>query len=276
MALRSITGARPPRRFDGIAFDRVRWEESGDTIAITALDTQVIAPAPDPATPPAYNLSTTEATLASGWYRLVWLDAVGTEEAGPWVSRSDPGTLPPSYDEVRDRSPLLREKYPVGAADPQVEGDLDRVVSDAVGLVQSMTCRVLDETLPAELVGTAYRAVTLKAEQLAVTGAAKFAEQTAAGRRIRSISAGPWSETYFGPDELTGRRGQQQFPMMDPDPRLAEALWALATDECREAFVALIRGQFVPAGQATEFDYRRMGGGYPGGRWRPSWGPDGF
>lgn len=263
---------RPPPRADGIAFDRARIEEgpSGDG-PWTALEVKALVPLDlDPAAPASRDFTTNLALLSSGWYRVVFLDPSDAEAPSDPVIASQPGVPPPDIAEVRARSPMLRVKYPAGSADPQVDADLRYVVQDAVALVESIACRKLSGDLPADLVPFAFRAVTLKAEQLAIAGGAQLAEQTAAGRRLRSISAGPWSESYFAPGELVVKDG---VPQVDPDPRLHEALWALMDEECREAWLALVRGDQVPAGAVTRFDYRRMSG--RGGGLRGV-GPDGW
>jgi hypothetical protein len=266
VTLVSIEGAAPPRRFDGIPFTEVRWEESNTAAGPwTPLDTQPIAPASDPALPPGwlpggYNLTTVAAVLDAGWYRLVWRDALGTEAPSDAVARGLPGVLPPAPDDIRSRSLLLRSKYETG------DSDLGLVVQDATSLVASITCRKMDSSLPADLVGTAFRAITLKAEQLSVTSAAALVEKTATGRRVRSISAGPWSESYFAPGELVVKDG---VPQIDPDPRLHEALWALMDDDCRAAWLAIARGENVAAGAVTVFNYGRR-------RVLSDFGPDGW
>lgn len=276
MALISIEHTRPAKRFDAVPFTHATMQEApefgGPWTDIETFDLSLALWGGldgNPASPIYRKFSTTNALLASGFYRIVWKDGLGTEDAGDPVGRSQPGVLPPDLVEVRSRSPLLRAKYPENAADEQLDIDLQMWIDAAVPLIEAITCRRLNDTLPDDLVEIGFRAVVLKVEQLATSGAAAQAEAMAAGKRLRSISAGPWSESYFAPGELVVKNGA---PMMDPDPRLHEALWALATEECREAFLALATGVQTPAGAVAAFDYRKMGRRV-GGR---EYGPDGW
>lgn len=169
----------------------------------------------------------------------------------------------PTRAEIRERSRLLRGRYPETPAGGAETDDLDVAVEDASFLVASITGRKIGTEsgveVPADLVSVAKRAVALKAEHLDTAAAEESAEEAASGRRLRSISAGPWSESYFAPGELIVKGG---VPQLDPDPRLAELLWALCTEEMREEYLALFTGKPAPAGAATEFDYRRWAGGY--------------
>lgn len=160
----------------------------------------------------------------------------------------------PSAESVRARSELLTERYPV------LDGDAALVIliEDASVMVSSLTCRDIGvgegEEVPVGQVPLAVRAVTLKAEQLAVLSGTKARKGAASAGRVRSFSAGSYSESYFGPDEAA-KAGR-----LDADPVLHEALWALATEACREAWFRLwaaLRGDApqVPAEAISEVDW---------------------
>jgi hypothetical protein len=276
----SLFGYRPPRRADGVAYTQVRVEEAtpadGPDGPWNAIDLQVLPnPDPDPMVPAVRNITTTEALLETGWYRLVFLDPGGNESPSTAVGASGAGIeLPPSADAVRSRSRLLQKLYPANPIDPAVESALREDVADSVALVQSLTCRTLDQTVPADLVRVALRAVTLKTESIASGNDVKAATAIAQGRRLRSFTAGPYSESYFAPGELFVKNG---VPQLDANPALAEALWALATDDCRDRWLALTTGIQAPAGAVSEFNFnRRQRGGI--GAWGAGYGigPDGF
>jgi hypothetical protein len=127
-------------------------------------------------------------------------------------------------------------------------------------------------------VPVARQAVALMVERLLVTGTAAFAEQIATGRRLRGFSAGPYSESYFAPGEFARRGAAQGRPPMDADDALDAALWALATEDAREMFVAWATGVQPPAGAASVFDYRRTAGSQFAARrgFGFAGGPDGF
>jgi len=83
-----LAGYTPPARFppDDDLFTQARIEEApddGGTPGAWATIEGPFALAPpvtDPALPPTYDFTTTNAQLPAGWYRVVWLDAFGVEE----------------------------------------------------------------------------------------------------------------------------------------------------------------------------------------------------
>lgn len=161
-------------------------------------------------------------------------------------------------EQARSRSQLLASRYPAGA-DPSTDPPLTELLLDAGELVASLTCRLIapaveGEEVPASLVRTAVRAVVLKAEKMEVGERATARARTRAigELRLREQHAGPWGESYFGPDEAAKAK------MLDPDPTMHEALWALATPECRDAWLAIWGGAHAPAGVLIKFDYTRQ------------------
>ena len=116
----------------------------------------------------------------------------------------------------------------------------------AVRLVESLTCRTMDDSLPEQDIPLAIEAIVMKTEQMLMATSAESSSSRLSGRGLKSISAGPWSETYFGPEEASKAK------MLDADPRLHEILWALATPECREGWNAVWTGVYAPAAAITE------------------------
>lgn len=291
----TLRGFQPPARFPPApgAWTTVSIEEAATRAAAEArLGTPILVnfalnPVDaDPKVPAIRSFTVANAQLAHGWYLVVFKDAAGAEAVADPVHAGVPGALPPDASDIRARSRLLRVKFPVDSTDPDSENDLRVTVAEATALVQGITWRLVDpdigcpapdgflcELVPTSLVPVALRAVTLMAERFAVTGAAQFAEKVATGRRVRSISAGPWSESYFAPGEFA-RRGAVGRPPVDPDDALDAALWALMTEDARDEFIRFATGRTAPAGVVTAFDYRLAGrGGYARG-FGP--GPDGF
>lgn len=89
----SFIGAQPPVRYDGDPWTQVRVEESAtedgtfaavETLALSPVDT-------DPTDPASRNVTTDEATLEQGWFRLVFLDA-GGQESPPSTPVYSPAT----------------------------------------------------------------------------------------------------------------------------------------------------------------------------------------
>lgn len=263
----SLIGYRPSPRYDEVAFTDVRFEEAPSQDGPwTAIDTQALAnvdPIP-PAGPPntehprTRNFTTAQAALPAGWYRLVFLDSVGGEQETEPVARSGAGLdLPPDADTIRARSETLKARYPEEPLDADVERALREVVADAVALIERITGRLLDDSLPTELVRIALRATTLMTEMLSIEGSAEMVEATLGGTRLKSISAGPWSESYFATGELVVKNG---IPSITGIGALDRLLWELMTDEKREEWLALATGMPAPAGAVSQFDYRRSGG----------------
>lgn len=90
----SFTGFRPSPRYDSVPWTQVRIEEAAQPDdPFTAIDTQNLSPVDtDPTQPALRNITTNDATLASGWYRLVFLDAGGNEDpADPVFNPSGEG-----------------------------------------------------------------------------------------------------------------------------------------------------------------------------------------
>jgi hypothetical protein len=200
--------------------------------------------------PPTYNFSTDAATIEDGWVRVVFLDIAGNEGPTEWISVDGRRVaLPPSANQIRLRSALLRQRYPSDPLDPEVEADLADAVNDATVLVESLTCRVLDNALAQDrqLGRLALRAVILKTEQLGQRSTVRAAGGLAAGQMLRSFTVGPYSESYFGPDEAGKAK------VLDPNPVMHEVLWALATEECREKWLAIWRGEDTPAAMIQTF-----------------------
>lgn len=189
----------------------------------------------------------------------------------------------PTPADLRAASDLLTAKLPDDNGGPN-DLKLANRADAAAAIVAELTFRLIGpvtastvtgytfEEVPPQLVQVAIRAVALMVERLIVTGEPKFAEQVATGRRLRGFSAGPYSETYFAPGEFARRGAQQGRPPMDPDEQLDAALWALATEDARESFVAWATGVQPPAGAISAFNTNRRGNS----GMRRLYGPDGY
>lgn len=96
----------PPARVDGRAFTKARIEEApAITGAWLPVQTLTLSPVDaDPAHPVTRELTTGLAQYATGWYRVVWIDAEGHEtpptEA---VENTAPGGVRPSVAEVASK-----------------------------------------------------------------------------------------------------------------------------------------------------------------------------
>jgi len=160
----------------------------------------------------------------------------------------------PDAEDVRAQSPLLTAAYPVDD-DPEAAAALEALTGTVAVLVGSMTCRGLvtdqpGDAVPEYLESLVVRALVLKAEQWSATGGtAALRRRGITDSNLSSISAGPWSESYFGLDEAIKAK------QLDPDRAIHELLWAIATQECREAWLALWSGEHAPASVIQSFEW---------------------
>jgi hypothetical protein len=290
----SLVGFMPPPRYDNVPWTQAIVQEApapgGPYVNI---DTQALTPDADPSQPSARNVTTTAATLDEGWYRLMFVDVNGGESTPDDAVRNSESNLPlpPTTDAIRVASPLLRAAFPVPPTDQYQTADLRNLINRSIALVESATFRIIDPTLgdpspegyvgelvPATLTATAFEAVQRQAEVLQVTGDATFTQQAATGRRLRGFSAGPYSESYFAPNEFA-RKGVATRPSMSDDDTLDALLWALATEDARDYLAWRNSGITPPTGVATAWDYRKQQVGYSAGSlggWPAGRGPDGY
>lgn len=169
----------------------------------------------------------------------------------------------PTPDEARARSELLARRFPDDEGGP-LDEKLALILGDDAPVVSSLTGRIIGPAgtpgveVPDWLRPVAQRAMAMRAERHAVTGAERARRGAIGALRLRSFSAGPYSESYFGPGEAANAR------VLDPDPAIHELLWALATEEMRAYWLGLWTGAHPPAAGTTEFrwDLRRRRRGY--------------
>jgi hypothetical protein len=210
-----------------------------ETIALDPLD-------PDPKNPMLRSFSSDGALLEDAWYWLVWRDAQGNTSTSRAQRSTGEPALPIGPDDVRARSELIRTRYPAAPYDAQKEEDLANAIVTASSLLGSLTCRPWDATMPADLVPLAIQATVWKAEQLLHGGSMRRRTSTFGRRALKSMTAGPYSETYFGPDEARNSKS------LDLDPEMHDLLWAIATEECRDRWTELWGGVPRPAVALTE------------------------
>lgn len=148
----------PLERADSVAWTRAEIQESATaTGSGTVIDTITLSPVDtDPANPQDRDLTTTLATLAEGFYRVVWIDGTGhRSDPTPWIQNTSDlagGTRP----SVQDVAGLLRARTKIrgggeaGTFNTQtrptadeVEGLIDDALDEVGGKVQPV-----DGTLP--------------------------------------------------------------------------------------------------------------------------------
>lgn len=163
----------------------------------------------------------------------------------------------PSLETVRGASQILSAAFPADA-DPSTDEALEQRILLACEIVSSLTCRSIGpdaegEEVPAGKQATATQAVIAKAEQLQIAFANAQAATAAYGSgNLQSFSAGPYSESYFGPDAMAKAK------KLDPNPLVHQMLWSLATDECRWYWLSTWDPENYPAppeAAAIAYDY---------------------
>lgn len=259
---RTFSGYRPLKRPDGVHWATVKIRERATSTGfsdVDLIDTQPVTAYADAANPPLMSFGTGLAQLDPAWYQLVFVDTNGAEGPTTPEAAGNAGVfLPPSAAEVRQRSAFLQSLLPTGVGSN--DETLREEVLDAKALVESLTCRNLDVSLgDPRLDRLALRAVTLKTEAIANGEALAKARKARLGTQLlKSFSAGPYSETYFGPDQAAALK------RLDPDPATHEVLWALATQECRDAWLVLWGISVAPPFAGVQaFDYGHRGGQIP-------------
>lgn len=251
----TLASFRPIPRFDGIPWTIANVQEAagstGPWLTIETFDP--LAPVePDATAPIARNFTTDQAVLEEGWYRVVWEDVNGNTEISDPVARRRVG--PVSVAEVRANSPLVKQFFPTDPYNADEEARLENAVATSAALIEELTGRDLDdEGLSPNLRALAVRAVVLKTEQMAVRTRAKTSKGAVTSLSLRSFTAGPYSESYFGPGEAAAAK------VLDPNPELHQLLWALATQEMRDYWIGLWTGEYPAAAGVQAFDYGARG-----------------
>lgn len=251
-----ITGLRPSPRFppDALLWTRAAIEESAALLAPgvhgTEIDSTLIPAYADPANPPTVDVSTSAATLAAGYYRVVFYDDDEGFQATEW--RFDGPSYVPGASELRDMTATNDETSGFDWArfgyGPPAPGQPDRLVgvaARAAAYVQQITGRTLDETLPAELTDLAGEAVLLRAQQLVVgSGSTKAVRDALDSSRISSLRAGDFQVNYRDADRSTAATRPLRVNAWDA---LNDDLLALMTPEKRAALLAEQSGTVAPA-----------------------------
>lgn len=155
----------------------------------------------------------------------------------------------PTPDQVRDRSALLTARYSQNAENDEL---LQERIAEEVPVVADLTGRAIGGApgvpVPDYLVPVAEAAIALRIERAPLT--AKDAQKGIGTLRLRSFTAGPYSETYFTPGDLAALKA------LDPDRRIHELLWTLATEDKRAYWVYMWGGPIQPGVAVQTFNWR--------------------
>lgn len=125
----------PLEREDSLPWTQARIDEGTSSDGPwTTIDTITLDPVePDPANPLPRSFTTALATLASGWYRVVFLDAAGDEEF------TDPVPFEPTIDPKDIRILVPRIRRALDAPVEITDGELKDKAADAVADVMLYT-----------------------------------------------------------------------------------------------------------------------------------------
>lgn len=199
-----------------------------------------------------------ELTQAGAWqYRWNTSGGVDLAEAGALIVGSDPIVEAFADDsftvaDVWARSPTLQKRFARGGAD----ADLNFLVATVAPVVGSLTGRAIagteGEEVPPALRELELRAIALKTEQYdSVFGTSKSRRRSLSRGGLASFSAGSYSESYFGPQQIV------TYKQLDSDPTLAEILWELCTDHRKLEWLALWdpANYAVTEGSIIAFEY---------------------
>jgi len=200
----------------------------------------------------------------------------------------------PTLDEMRARSKLLTARYPSPAGDAALQAllfDALPLLSNLTGrnigitgegsereLLEELLNEPLTEgwswepwslaagggeeflnrlvAVPGRLITVAKRAVTLKCERLAIGGHVRARIEAHNTGLLKSMSAGPYSESRMTVGEV------RQKMMLDPDPQLDECLRLLLTEDAWGVFLYQTTGQQLPGAALTPIDGMKVPGGY--------------
>ena len=130
----------------------VRIEEASDPAGEwTAIDTITLDPPErNPQHPRGRDFTTENATLAEGWYRVVWVDALGGEQATAPVQNTDATTTPswvPTVQNVADLCPVYTRR-PVDSEGEQSGGEqgvFDDTTNPTASQVQALIAVAVEE-----------------------------------------------------------------------------------------------------------------------------------
>jgi hypothetical protein len=129
------------------------------------------------------------------------------------------------------------------------DADLQLVIDRATDYITWMCGRPCDDTLPTQYERVYAQAVQYKTEDMAFIDQPENVETIGDFMLISSFSAGSYSETRRGLEELAKAK------LIDADPRLSSLLWGLMTDDKRDFWEDWLASVNAPAFEVTEVDW---------------------
>lgn len=169
--VRNFTDYRPGPRDDGRPWTQARIEEAADVAGApgtwATIDTITFSPVDtDPAAPRLRDITTEDAALAAGWYRVVFVDADGDEQTTDPVAYPPSTTLRPTLLEVgailRARTRSDDTGQEIGTFDTTTRPTGDEVTTYITEAHDEVTLRLPDD-LPARYIPFARRLIAMRA-----------------------------------------------------------------------------------------------------------------
>lgn len=128
-----LVNSTPPARSDEVSYTSVHIEEAAEEAGPwTIVDTKTTGPDADPESPATRDLTTRNATLPSGWYRLTWVSGTDTSTPSEPVQNTASlagGVRPTIFDvaqKVRSRT-KIRGGNEIGTFNTQTRPTGDEV-----------------------------------------------------------------------------------------------------------------------------------------------------
>lgn len=159
----------------------------------------------------------------------------------------------PTASEYRLDTRIPWASFGLPDPDPDPDTVLQEEIDDAWAYVESKTCRDLDVLdVTSNLGRLARRAVKLRAIQQSVQGQSSFISSSL-NTLIQSFAVPGYSETRFRPDSQTSTKFQHS--MINDWPVLADLLWEIMTEACRDKLLALFTEENPPFSQIVGYDW---------------------
>jgi hypothetical protein len=165
----SLADYVPPARYDNHAWTAAQMQEASDPAGTWAtIDTFALIPVDtDPEHPQSRDFTSTNATLTSGWYRIVWEDAANHSFEGEAIARQqvrDQNYAPTTDEVARLIISRTRDKYGnlIGVFTDETLPTAEQV-DDIIGDVITDVADFIGDTVPVALVDDAQHLVAVRA-----------------------------------------------------------------------------------------------------------------
>jgi hypothetical protein len=164
----SFVDFRPEPRFDNVSWTQVQIQEAATELGpFTLIDTLAVGSDPDPAHPAPRSFTTNNATLQSGWYTIIFLDATGFDRSPVAPVHMDTTGSPylPSIQQVA-RKILSRTRDQYGNVQGTFNGTTtptDQQTQDIINDVVSEVADVIGDDIPPALYDDAANVVAIRA-----------------------------------------------------------------------------------------------------------------